>query len=205
MDSILLRKSTFNIQHQTKKNIHVGYLLDEYLSVAIILECNQSNNNIILNEKQWNTIMNGNSFESIYYALSTKNDHSKKVMLQDNLFYKLNVKSDSITIQLNNSRITYSRPNLHRIQLLFDCINAHVIEKISKLETYQQYFNNACSEIKNNITNLPSECVRKDFVDGFVQNFNFSFNNSSEEYRSFVLELSQINHEVFAGILISII
>lgn len=205
MASILLRKSTFNIQHQNKKNIHVGYLLDEYLSVAIVLECSQSKHNIILNQTQWNNIMNGNSFEAIYNALSTTNHHSKKVMLQDNLFYKINTKSDTIMVQLNNSHITYSRDNLQRIQLLYECINAHVIEKISKLETYQQYFSNACSEIKNNIINLPPECIRKDFVDGFVQNFNFSFNNSTEEYRSFVLELSQINHEVFASILISTI
>jgi gamma-glutamylcysteine synthetase len=72
--------------------------------------------------------MSTDIFQFMFNNTSTSN-HSKRIKLDSNFFYKVCVKSDSVKLQLNNNRITISHNNFQRIQFCSTCINACIIEK----------------------------------------------------------------------------
>lgn len=201
----LICKSAFHIQPMNKKNIFIGYtILNDNLSLNIIIECNISKQNLILKYSQWENFTKENTFESIFNNLST-NNHSKSHWhkLDDDFYYRIKTNSDSIILLKDDKRVKLNRDNLYRIRLWNDLIDAKILEKSNKLHMYQLCFKNACLNIKNDISHLPQECHRSDFISSYIQDYKFDFENiEMDEQKTFLLELQKIHHEQFADVLI---
>lgn len=200
MNSIVC-KSIFNIQLQNKKNILVGYLVENVLSVVIIFECNISKNILILNQKQWNMLMDDATFNLIFTYISV--NHTKKIKLDDNFFYKINAKCESAVLQLYDKRITLTRSNLLYIRQLYSCINAHIIEKINNLYKYSSWYDIVLSIIKNELQYLPPDCLRTDFISSYILDYNFNFDNITDENKSFILELHKVHSNKLSDIVLN--
>jgi hypothetical protein len=201
MDSLIC-KSVFHIQPHNKKKIFVGYILNDYLSLSIILECNSTNKYIILDYPQWEKLSNENTLESIFNSFSTDTNSKYPVFhLDDNFHYK--IKTDSIILLKDGKSIKLYRDNLLCISRWNELINAKITEKINKLHIYQSCFNDTCTSIKNDILYLPEECQRSDFIDMYIQDYKFDFENiEMDEQKTFLFELQKFHHEQFADILV---
>jgi len=70
-----------------------GYLINEILSVVIILKCNVSKHFVMLNK----TTMLEPTFNYILNNISTVRN-SKRVKLDTDFYYKINTKSDSVNL-----------------------------------------------------------------------------------------------------------
>jgi hypothetical protein len=200
MDTIIV-KSTYNIQHQSGKNVYIGYLVDQPLSVVILFKSNVNKQCLILNVSQWNKFISDDCFKSIFCSLTTVHQ-SKRVKLDNYFYYKICAKSDSINLYHINGRIKLSSINLNRLKLLQPCINANIIEFTNKLVLYQTVFNNACMIIKYDILYLTPECIRSDFISSYIKDYNFKMEDMKDEEKSFLLELQQIHHVKFADIVL---
>lgn len=200
MEGVIV-KSIFNIHQQNKKNIYIGYLVDQPLSVIILFMCNVTKHYLILNVFQWNKFISDDSFNIIVQSLSTV-QHSKRLHLDNNFYYKICAKSESVNLYHNNDRITLSSDNLNRLKLLESCINANIIELTNKLVMYQTVFNNACIIIKYDILYLSPDCIRSDFISTFIKDYNFKMDDLKDEEISFLLALQQIHHGKFADIVL---
>lgn len=200
MDSIII-KSIFSIHQQNKKNIYIGYLVDQPLSVVILFKCNATKQHLILNVFQWNKFISDDSFNTMICSLSAI-QHSKRVNLDNNFYYKICAKSESVSLYHNNNKITLLSINLNRLKLLESCINANIIELSNKLVMYQTVFNNACIIIKYDILYLTPECIRSDFISIYIKDYNFKMDDLKDEEKSFLLELQQIHHGKFADIIL---
>jgi len=187
MDTIIV-KSTYSIQHQGGKNIYIGYLIDQPLSVVILFKSNVTKQCLILNVSQWNKFISDDCFRSILFPLTTVH-HSKRVKLDDHFYYKIYAKSESINLYHINSRIKLSSINLNRLQLLQPCINANIIEFANKLVMYQTVFNNVCMIIKYDILYLTPECIRSDFISSYIKDYNFKMEDMKDEEKTFLFEL----------------
>lgn len=200
--SFLVCKSIFNIQIQNKKNILIGYQIEEHnLVVAIALECNVSKQTLIFNQLQWNKFISENNFHIIFENISTC--HSKKVKLDTNFFLKINSKSESVTLLLNNVRLTLSRYNLIRIKQLSECINSSLTEKCNNLQKYCTWYKTILDKIENDVAYFPRECLREDFMSTYIVDSNFDTQHLSDENKSFMLELQHIHFIKLAKFIIS--
>jgi len=198
----LICKSAFHIQPRNKKNIFVGYVLNDYLSLSIILECNLTKQYLILDYPQWEKFSNENTFESIFNSFSTGIKSEPHLFhLDDNFHYK--IKTDSIILLKDNKRIKLNRDNLLCIRRWNDLINAKITEKNNKLHMYQSCFENVCTSLKNDILYLPEECQRADFIDTYIQDYQFDFENiKMDEQKTFLFELQKCHHEQLADTLV---
>lgn len=194
-------KSTFPIQHLNKKIVCVGYLIDVTISVVILFECNVSNQYLILDHQKWKTLMTENNFKSIFDSLSIKK--CKRGKLDNDFFYRTSAKTESVIIFTTNNRITLSRQNLFRIKQLQTCIDANITEKLKKLQKYQSCFNLICQTIKKEVENLPTECIRTDFITSYIDDYNFNVDSESDENKSFILEIQKMNTEKLAEVVVS--
>lgn len=202
MSSSLVCKSIFNVQLQNKKNILIGYqVFENDLTVAIALECNVSKQTLIFDQSLWTQFINENNFQLIFENISTC--HSKKVKLNNNFLFKINSKSESVTLQLNNDRLTLSRHNLFRISQLSDCISSSINEKCNSLKKYCTWYNIILDKIEKEVLHFPHECLREDFLSKFIIDYNFDVQNLCDKNRSFTLELQQIHFVKLATIIIS--
>jgi hypothetical protein len=201
MDSLIC-KSAFHIQPRNKKNIFVGYLLNDYLSLSIILECNLTKQYLILDYSQWEKFSNENTFEFIFNSFSTGIKSEPHLLhLDDNFHYK--IKTDSIILLKDDKRIKLNRDNLLCIRRWNDLISAKITEKNNKLHMYQSCFANACTSLKNDILYLPEECQRADFIDTYIQDYHFDFENIKiDEQKTFLFELQKFHHEQLADTLV---
>lgn len=200
MDSII-HKSIFNIQPQNRNNILVGYLINDYLSVVVLLQCNMSKRYIILNEMQWKKLTTEDTFSVIFEAMGNEHN-SKRLKIDDDFYYKINVKTQALHLYFKNNYIVLSRNNFYCLKLRCECVNASIVEKNNKLNTYQTYFDNIFSIIKNEISYLPPSCIRKDFISSYIQDYKFNLAESTDEVRSFTAELQQIHHDQLADLLV---
>ncbi|CAI6360227.1 unnamed protein product [Macrosiphum euphorbiae] len=200
MEGVIV-KSIFNIHQQNKKNIYIGYLVDQPLSVIILFMCNVTKRYLILNVFQWNKFISDDSFNIIVRSLSTV-QHSKRLHLDNNFYYKICPKSESVNLYHNNNRITLSSDNLNRLKLLETMYNANIIELTNKLVMYQTVFNNACIIIKYDILYLSPDCIRSDFISTYIKDYNFKMDDLKDEEISFLLDLQQIHHGKFADIVL---
>jgi len=179
MEGVIV-KSIFNIHQQNKKNIYIGYLIDQPLSVIILFMCNVTKRYLILNVFQWNKFISDDSFNIIVRSLSTV-QHSERLHLNNNFYYKICPKSESVNLYHNNNRIRLSSDNLNRLKLLEPCINANIIELTNKLVMYQTVFNNACIIIKYDILYLSADCIRSDFISTYIKDYNFKMDDLKDE------------------------
>lgn len=200
MDAIIV-KSMFSIHQKNKKCIYIGYLVDQLLSVVILFKCNATKQHLILNVFQWNKFISDDSFNTMISALSSIH-HSKRVNLDDNFYYKICVKSESVNLYHGNNRFTLPSSNLNRLKLLESCINANIEVLTNKLVMYQTVFNNACIIIKYDILYLTPECIRCDFISAYIKDYDFKMDDLKDEEKSFLLELQQIHHGKFADIIL---
>lgn len=202
MDTIIV-KSTYSIQQQGGKNIYIGYLVDQPLSVVILFKSNVTKQCLILNVSQWNKFISDDCFRSIFCSLTTVHQ-SKRVKLDNHFYYRICAKSESVNLHHINGRITLSSFNLNRLKLLQPCINANIIELANKLVLYQTVFNNACMIIKCDILYLSPECIRSDFISSYIKDYNFKMEDMKDEEKSFLLELQQMHHMKFADIVLKL-
>jgi len=74
----------------------------------------------------------------------------KRIILNNNFYYKIYAKSESVNLYHNNNRITLFSYNLNQLKLLETCKNANIIELTNKLVMYKtNVFKNACIFIKH--------------------------------------------------------
>jgi len=185
--------------HQNKNNILVGYLVNDHLSVVIIFEHNARK--MILSQQQWNKFTTENTFKSIFEAISTTQP-TQRFKLDNDFYYKINMKTDSVNLQLKNKRITLSRNYVYNLKLWHDCINLSISNKNNKLETYQRRLNDIFTLMKNEISYLSPNCIRHDFVSLYIQDYKFNMDELSDEDRLFTLELQRMHYNDLANILI---
>lgn len=201
MNSVIC-KSTFLIQPFYKKLISVGYLItNENLSIAVCLECNISRKYLIINKLKWDLLFSETIYDSIMNDLVQCN--GKQVKFNDNFSYKINTKTESISLRNGDNHITLSRHDLYRLRQLLNCINANITEKLNKINVYQSNFDSVYKTLQNDILRLPVECIRTDFVNQYIQDYQFNLNDTSDEDKSFIYELHQLHYEQLSEIIIN--
>lgn len=164
----VLSKSTFTID--PKRTISVGILLNKKLSIIVYLDYKNSQDQLILDEKQWRTLMEFQIFNNI---VNTIQNNAKRIQLGSDFSCTTNPKTDSVILRNKNERMKLTRINLLTLQMISNCIEAHITERLNKLELYQKSFNDIYSAILNDVNNFSSECRRIDFITAFVANYDF--------------------------------
>lgn len=89
MISPVVSKSIFEIRPYAKKSVTVGLLVNNKISIIILLECKITKKILNLDLEQWLTLMSENNYNAIIDNLQTR---CKRVRIIDNLSYSVNVK-----------------------------------------------------------------------------------------------------------------
>ncbi|KAE9536193.1 hypothetical protein AGLY_007416 [Aphis glycines] len=161
-----------------KKSVTVGLLVNKQISIIILLECKLTKKVVTLDLDQWCKLMCENNFNTIIENLHTR---CKRVKIADNFFYSVNENQSTIVLYSNDSYITLSHIDLHRLKQLQHCIDLYIVEKQKKLESYQKTFDTAYTLIKSDVNGLPSSFQRNEFTNQSIQNYDFSYSNIQSE------------------------
>jgi len=196
---VVVSKSVFDIRAYGKKNLTIGLLINKQISIIVLLECKLTKKVITLDLEQWCTLMCEKNYNTIINNLHTR---CKRVKITDNLFYSVNVKQSSIILHSNESCITLSHVDLHRLKQLQHCIDLYIVEKQKKLESYQKTFDTAYSLIKADINGLPSSCQRNEFTNQYIQNYDFSYSNILNDDISFMYEVLQFHYNSLSNLIL---
>lgn len=200
MTSAVVCKSIFSIQpYNKKKNISIGLSIDYRIEIIVLLECEITKQTLKLNQEKWNYLMSETIFSMILNKLYT---HSKRAVLIEDVFYSINANNESLTLRVDNSRITLSRYNLLCMKQLQPCIDACILTKQNQLNMYQTCFDSVFSLIKQDIKNLPTTCQREEFTSSYAQNYEFNFSNMRCEEIFCILELQQFHYEKISDMIL---
>lgn len=186
--SNILSKSTFTID--PKRNITIGFIFDKTLSIVVYLDYKNCRDNLILSEKNWQSLM---QLQTLNNILNTIPISAKRLHINGDLYCTTNPKTDSVILRNGvDQRLKLTRINLLTLQMLNQCIQAHLKERLIKLPMYQKCFDDIYSSILNDVNNFSSECRRIDFITAYITNYDFQL-FASDDTALFVHEL-QINH-----------
>lgn len=187
--SNILCKSTFTID--PKRNITIGFILDKKLSIVIYLDYKNCRDKLVLSEQNWQSLM---QLQTLNNILNTIPVNAKRIHINENLYCTTNPKTDSVILRNgDDQRLKLTRINILTLQMLNQCIQAHLKERLSKLPLYQKCFDDIYSSILNDVNNFSSECRRIDFIQAYITNYNFQL-FAGDDTALFVHEL-QINYE----------
>lgn len=200
MASTTVCKSVFSIQpFNNKKNISIGFSVDYKIEIVVLLVCELTKQTLKLNQEKWNYLMSETNFILLLSKLFT---NSKRTILTENVFYSTNANNESLTLRVDNNRITLSRNNLLRMKQLQPCIDACIFTKQNQLIMYQTCFDFIISSVKQDIENLPNSCQRREFTSSYVQNYEFNLSNIRYEDKYFILELQQFHYEKISDMIL---
>lgn len=189
MNNSILSKSSFTIDH--KRNVTVGFIFNRQLSIVIYLDYKNSQDKLILTTQHWQSLM---QLQTLNNILNTIPISAKRLHIYENLYCTTNPKTHSVILRNgDDQRLKLTRVNLLQLQMLNQCISAHIEERRSKLPMYQKCFNDIYSSVLNDVNNFSSECRRIDFISAFITNYNFQL-FANDDTALFVHEL-QINYE----------
>lgn len=189
--TVVVSKSIFDIRPFNKKSVTVGLLMNNQISIIVLLECNLTKKVIMLDLEQWNTLICESN-----YILITNNLHvkCKRMKITDNIFYSNSIVQSTIRLYVNDNFITLSFTDLFRLKQLQQCVNTCIIEKQKKLVSYQKTFDEAYSLIKADITELPPYCQQNNFTDQYIQNYDFSHSSIQNDDSCFIHEILQYHY-----------